>query len=130
MATVQQIREELRVRLATISGLRPHANLPDDIVSPAAVVFRSATVFDSSTDSDDLQFAVTVFIDWTDARRQEKLDAYTAGEGASSIRLAIDADPTLGGVVDWCRVARVEPDRIAEYSSKKYLAADIIVDVG
>lgn len=131
MATVQQIRDGLKARLDTISGLNAHAQMPvPSINSPAAVVFRRSTDFDSSTDSDDLTFGITVFIDLARQSAQDELDAYTAGEGANSIRAAIDADPTLGGVVDWCRVAQVESDRVTEWSNVRCLSADIVVQVG
>lgn len=130
MATVQEIRDGLKVRLATIDGLRAHAGMPPDINSPAAVVFRRTTDFDSSTDSDDLTMGITMFVSLATEGAQEKLDAYLAGEGASSVRAAIDGDPTLGGVVDWCRVASVEADRVTEWATRKYLSADIVVEVG
>lgn len=131
MATVQQTREGIRDRLATIAGLRPYAVMPEDINAPAAVVYRRTTEFDTSTDSDDLTMAVTLFVEWTNTRTaQEALDAYTAGEGASSVRRAIDGDPTLGGAVDWCRVASVEADRITEWAGRKYLSADVVIEVG
>jgi hypothetical protein len=131
MATVQEIREGIKVRLDTIVGLRAHAGMPANVNAPAAVVSRRSTAFDSSTDSDDLTFAVTVMVEHPeDPGSQVKLDAYLAGEGASSIRLAIDGDPTLGGVVDFATAVSVGRDRIVEWAGIKYLAADVVVEVG
>jgi hypothetical protein len=131
MATVQQIREAIKVRLDTIVGLRAHAGMPANVNAPAAVVSRRSTAFDTSTDSDDLTFAVTVMVEHPeDPSSQVKLDAYLAGEGASSIRLAIDGDPTLGGVVDFATAVSVGRDRIVEWAGIKYLAADVVVEVG
>jgi hypothetical protein len=135
MATVQQIRAGIKARLDTIAGLRTHANMPDIINPPAAVVARRTTTFDTTLDgeSDDLTFAVTVFVEWATTRAQEQLDAFTAGEGTSSIRVAINGDPTLGGTVDWSQVTSVERDRAVEWppmSKVTYLAADVIVEVG
>lgn len=133
MATVAEVREGIRVRLATIDGLRTHAVMPATLNAPAAVVSRRSTTFDTSMDgeSDDTTYAITVFIEYTDEpTAQRKLDAYLAPAGATSIRAAVDGDPTLGDMVDWARVARVERDRITEWAGVKYLAADLVVEVG
>jgi hypothetical protein len=135
MATIQEIRAGIKARLDTIAGLRAHANMPGTINAPAAVVARRSTEFDTTLDgqSDDLTFAVTVFVEWTTDRAQEKLDAYTASGGASSIRVAINGDPTLGGVVDFAAAVSVGRDRPVEWppgSNQTYLAADVVIEVG
>jgi hypothetical protein len=133
VASVQDIREGISARLDTIAGLRAHALMPAVINSPAAVVSRRSTAFDSTMggESDDLTFAVTVFIEWTDERTaQLKLDSYLGASGATSIKASVEADPTLGGVVDYTRVATVERDRIVEWAGSKYLAADLVIEVG
>jgi hypothetical protein len=132
MATVQQIRTGIKTRLDTIDGLRAQASWTDSVNSPAAIVVRRSTEFDTSFDaeSDDYGFAVTVLIKLSNQRAQETLDAYLAGSGASSIRAAINGDPTLGGVVDFARAASVGRDRIVEWAGIKYLAADVVIEVG
>jgi hypothetical protein len=133
MATVAQVREGIRVRLATITGLRTHAVMPAALNAPAAVVFRRTTTFDTSMDgeSDDLTCGITLFVEFGNERTaQEALDAYLAPAGALSVKAAVDGDPTLGGVVDFARVAGAEADRIVEWSNIKYLAADLVVEVG
>ena len=135
MATTQQIRAGIKARLDTISGLRAHTNPPDQIDGTSAVVFRRTTTFDSTLDgeSDDLTFAVTVFVPWTTDRAQEQLDPFTAGSGTSSVRVAINGDPTLGGVVDWCHATGVERDQIVEWpvnSGIKFFTADVVIQVG
>jgi hypothetical protein len=135
MASVQDIRAGIKARLDTISGLRAHGAMPDQINPPAAVVSRRSTTFDSTLDgeSDDLTFAVTLFVAWVTDRAPEQLDAYLAGSGASSVRAAVLADPTLGGTVDWAHVTGVERDRAVEWppnSGAMYLAADVVIEVG
>jgi hypothetical protein len=80
---------------------------------------------------DDLTFAVTVMVSWADQETaQETLDEYLASTGAKSIKAAIDADPTLGDIVDFAHATLVEDERITAFYGVDYLAADIIVEVG
>jgi hypothetical protein len=132
MATVQEIREGIDDRLATIAGLRHDPNVPGVINPPHAYVKRRQTTFGVSMDGeDDVMFAVTVLVSWADqVTAQETLDEYLASEGAKSIKVAIDADPTLAGIVDYAHATVVEDDRIVQFYGTDYLAADIVVEVG
>jgi hypothetical protein len=133
VATIAQIRDGIKARLDTIPGLRAHATMPDVLTAPAAVVYRRSTTFDSSMDgdSDDLTCAVTVMVEYTGERiAQTALDTYLGRSGANSIRAALAGDPTLGGVVDFAEVVSAERDRIVEWAGVKYLAADLVVQVG
>jgi hypothetical protein len=60
---------------------------------------------------------------------QGSLDAYANPSGASSIKTAIEADRTLGGAAQTCRVTdmrNVGPMSIAENT---YLTAEFVVTV-
>jgi hypothetical protein len=136
MATVQEIREGIDDRLATIAGLRHSANVPKS-PNPApegghAYVKRRTTTFGVSMDGeDDVTFAVTVVVSWAEQQKaQVALDQYLASTGAKSIKAAIDADPTLGGIVDYAHATQVEDERITVFVGVEYLAADIVVEVG
>jgi hypothetical protein len=133
MATIAQIRDGLKARLDTIPGLRAHATMPDVLTGPAAVVSRRSTTFGTTMDgeSDDLTCAVTLFIQYTGERvAQTSLDTYLGPTGANSVKAAVDGDPTLGGVVDYAEVVSAERDRIVEWAGIKWLAADLVVQVG
>jgi hypothetical protein len=132
MATVQEIREGIDDRLATIAGLRHSPNVPAVVNPPHAFVKRRQTVFGVSMDGeDDTTFAVTVVMPWADQQTAQKtIDEYLASTGAKSIKAAIDADPTLGGIVDYAHATQVEDERITLVNSIEYLAADIVVEVG
>lgn len=132
MATVRDIREGIDDRLATISGLRHSAVVPSTLNPPHAFVKRSATTFGVSMDGeDDVTFAITIAVDWTNPRTaQQALDEYLAGTGVKSIKAAIDEDSTLGGVVDYAHVTTAEEDRIFTFGGTEYLAADLVVEVG
>lgn len=132
MSSVQAIRDGLDVRLATISGLRHSPVVPPTLNPPHAFVKRRSTTFDTTMDGeDDLTFAITVAVSWAKPdTAQDALDEYLASTGSKSIRAAVDGDITLGGAVDWCRVATVEDDRIIIFGGIEYLAADLVVEVG
>ena len=132
MSTVQEIREGIDDRLATIAGLRHSPKVPGSLNPPHAFVKRRLTTFDVTVDGeDDFTFAITMAVSWADQETaQETLDPYLASTGNKSIKLAIDGDTTLGGVVDWCRIASVEEERIIIFGGVEYLAADLVVEVG
>jgi hypothetical protein len=132
MATVQEIREGIDDRLATIAGLRHSPNVPAVVNPPHAFIKRRQTVFGVSMDGeDDTTFAVTVLVSWADqVNAQETLDEYLASTGAKSIKAAIDADPTLGDIVDFAHATLVEDERITVFGGVEYLATDIVVEVG
>lgn len=129
MATPAQIRTALAAQLAAqIPGLRAEAALPGQINVPAATVRRHSTTYGTSLGpgSDDHTFAVTLFLD---LGQYDDLDAFLAPVGALSIRAAVEADPTLGGVVDSAAVVRAQQDQVVEYSAVQYLSAELLVEV-
>jgi len=104
MATITQVKQGLADRLETITTLsQVHVQVPTSINPPAAVVMLAPGQFltyDSSSDSDDLDFVVRLLVSRADEPSgQDTLDAYLARTGTSSIRAAVAADPTLGGIV-------------------------------
>lgn len=118
MASVTTIRDALRTRLRTISGLRVPDRPPGEISPPTAIVRGPAIDYDStmSRGSDDFTFTVTLLVSraW-DRAAEDQLDAYLAGSGSSSIKATLEAAPAgLGeSSVDFVRVASTtEPDSI------------------
>lgn len=132
MASVQEIREGIDARLATIAGLRHDPNVPGVLNPPHAFVKRRQTTFGVSMDGeDDITFAVTVAVSWADQRTaQIQLDEYLASTGAKSVKAAIDGDPTLGDIVDFAHATVAEEERIVVFNAVEYLAADLVVEVG
>lgn len=106
MATVAQLREGLRARLATITSLRAHAYQPDTVNITAG----KAVVFPIPRATDDESFAgteVTTFDVVLIAapgqgtgyeRGQKLLDPYLSRGDANDVKTAIEAEKTLGGV--------------------------------
>lgn len=106
MASVSAIRDGIKTRLQTITGLRVHDIIPEDVQPPAAVVVPAGGAFDATMGrgSDDMVFEIRLAVsDAVTRAAQDALDAYLAGSGASSIKAAVDGN--LGGAVHFARVA-------------------------
>jgi len=106
-----QVRDGLKTRLQTITGLRAYDLIPDTVVPPCAVVGQLDFTFDidNARGLDQAQVDVLVIVQRSSERAgQDKLDAYLAGTGASSIKTAIEGDRTLGGTVNTLRVTGAE----------------------
>jgi len=113
--TPSSVRDGLKTALATITGLRTYDIIPDGIAPPAAVVGLLSLDFDMSMqrylDHGDIEVMVIVGR-MSERAAQDKLDAYLAGSGSGSVKAAIEADTTLGGSVQTCRVLSASPTTI------------------
>lgn len=111
-------------RLATITGLRTTEYTPDQINPPHAIVGVPAipeyrTTFGRGVFT--LEPTITVLVSAVlDKRGQLKLASYANVTGASSIPAAIEADRTLGGVVDECWVLSFRPLGLEEVGQIGY----------
>jgi hypothetical protein len=106
-----QVRDGLKTRLETITGLRAYDLIPDTVTPPAAVVGQLDFTFDidNARGLDQAQVDVLVIVQrFSERSGQNLLDLYLAGSGASSIKAAIEGDRTLGGVVNTLRVTGAE----------------------
>ena len=111
MASIEDVILGIENALQEIDGLRTHAHIPDTIDPPAAAVTFEECDFDStlSRGSDDLVFLVHIFTSAADAKSgQRKLYDYIDGSGGKSVKAAIDADSTLGGIAMYAVVERAE----------------------
>jgi hypothetical protein len=132
VASVSAIRDGLKTRLATVPGLRAHDVVPDVMNPPAAIVQLEDISFDATMGrgSDRLTFTVTLFVSnaWN-RTAQDNLDAYLAGEGASSIKAAIEADETLASVVSFAWVMGVRNYGDFEFAGQSYYGAEFVIEV-
>lgn len=130
-ADLGEIRQAVAQALKCINGLTPHPRYPGVINSPAAVVVRRETTYDPTFDvGADNTLAIRLFTSFSNLPgAQDRMDDYCAPDGDLSIRAAIDADPTLGGVVDSCRVTTAEDERITAFSGIDYLTVDLVLEV-
>lgn len=135
MPSVDTIREGIKTRLATISGLSAYANWPDSPNPPLAFPISVAPVMEDQTFGNSslevfvFEILVAVGISASFVLAQQQLNAYTSNTGTQSIRATLAADRTLGGTAislyfdAWDRAA------IEEFGRVEYLGARMTMRV-
>ena len=106
-----QVRDALKTRLQTISGLRVYEVIPEPITPPCAIVGQLDFTFDidNARGLDQANVDIYVIVQrFSERAGQDKLDGYLAGTGATSIKAAIEGDRTLGGTCQTLRVIGAE----------------------
>lgn len=100
--TMVQIMDGLETALATIPGLRVAEYKPEAITPPQAIVGVPPIKYHQTMGNGlvELDATVTVLTSKTYTRAgQRQLAAFADPTGTTSVRAAIEADQTLGGVV-------------------------------
>jgi hypothetical protein len=129
--SISQIRTALATNLATITGLRTAAEIPDLPNPPIAVVSLDSVNYDQAfaKGMTSYTFTVTVIVGRSAEREaQRKLDGYIT-PGANSVKNAIESNKTLGGYAYDCRVVSMNSVGSVTISDTTYLAADFTVTV-
>jgi hypothetical protein len=129
--SISQIRTALATNLATISGLRTAAEVPDLPNPPIAIVALNNVSYDRAfaQGMTSYTFVITVIVGRAAEREaQRKLDAYIS-PGANSVKNAVESDSTLGGYAYDCRVVSMDSVGSLTISDTTYLAADFTVTV-
>lgn len=132
MASITAMREAIAANLASISGLRTAALIPEDPKPPVAVVTFDNVNYDTSMGRglDEYTFRVIVVVGRVNTRGAEQhLDAFMSGSGASSVKAAIERDRSLGGEANDLRVTTGTNLREVVVSEATYLATDFVVTV-
>lgn len=131
--TIALIRTGLATSLSTINGLRIYELIPDTPYTPCAVISLDRVGYDSTMGrgSDMFEFTVTMVVGRADDRSaQIKLETYLSGSGSQSVKTAIEADTTLGGVVLNTRVTEARSIRSVERSDGlSFLESDFTITV-
>lgn len=124
--------DALGVRLATIAGLRVYDYPPDVIAEPAGVIAYPESVDYDLTyrgGADRALFPIHVLTGKvSDRASRDRIGAYVARTGTASVKTTLEADPTLGGVVDSLRVESATFSTMA-VAGLEYLAATFNVEV-
>lgn len=103
MATLSAVRDGLRDRLATISGLHAHDLWPEPLVTPAAVVVPANVGVDATFSGEQFDtFDLVVVVQAAVLRiAQDALDGYISRSGSGSVQAALEGDQTLGGAAQF-----------------------------
>lgn len=99
--TITQLADGLKARLATIPNLRTFSSQPDNITPPIGYPVLDQVEYHGAFGGGDVlsTWSIVVIVGrYTDSRAFASLDGFLSYDGATSIRLAIEGDPTLGGV--------------------------------
>lgn len=130
MPTVSEIRDALAGKAANVTGLRAYAYQPDDPRPPVAFVMLDRIEYDLNAHrgADTYFFVVTVIVGRANDRAsQQNLDKYLVG--ADSVKKALEADRTLGGVVNTCRVTEARNYVSVNVGDTVYLQVELEVEV-
>lgn len=132
MASISELRDGIAANLATISGLRTSATIPDNPNPPIAIVQLNRVQYhqDFKRGMTEYNFSVQVVVGRVDERTaQSNLDAYCSSTGSSSIILAVESDRSLGGKAFDAIVTEVSNYGSVTISDIVYLAAEFNVRV-
>jgi len=129
MADITAMRNALATNLATISGLRTAAELPDNPSPPIAIVGLDNIEYDGAFKNGltTYNFTIMVIVGRAAEREaQRRLNAYCAVDGVKS---AIESDKSLNGTAYDVRVTSVTSIGSLQLNDQTYLAADFQVVV-
>jgi methylmalonyl-CoA mutase N-terminal domain/subunit len=134
VSTYSTVADKLVAALETIATLqdRAYPYPTPNPSTPCAVVVPAPTEFERTYASDDPEqtWTVRVLVGRGDDRSAaQRLYAYLDPTGASSIKAAIEADPTLGGTCDEVWVQGFEEPSIFNYDTGALLGVDFTVIV-
>lgn len=128
MADVTAVLEAVAAKVSGIGGLRAFAYAPDSIAPPTAVVEIDRVEYDSNfvRGCDELMVRISVFVSRADDRSGlAKLKTFMAGSGAGSVKAAVEADPTLGAVVETLNVDSVDQIGARQVGDVWYYGCDL-----
>jgi len=132
MTSIADLREGIATNLSSISGLRTSWYVPDDPKPPIAVVLPDSVRFDAAfrRGLDEYTFFVFVIVGRVNERTAQSLiDTYCNPSGESSIKAAIESDPTLGGAASDLRVTELRNYTAQTIAEVTYLTAEWVVSV-
>lgn len=129
--SIAEMRTGLALAIDVIPDLNVVAKWPELLTPPVAVVGTNLQIdYNDDTMSDRYVLAVTVYTgDQTDEGAQDRLDSHCNPAGASSVREAIERDPTLGGAVQYAEVRSLGSYGIHDYQNQRLWGAEFTVVV-
>jgi hypothetical protein len=134
-ATFLEAMDALAAAFTSIPGLSTYANPPGVIEVPALVVsLPSGNFADYNVvlggDAADLDLVVNVFVQWGDDEAAwDQLVPFVSQSGPYSLFAAVNADPTLGGVVDSALIGMPTNAGPYTWGAVKYLGAEMPVEL-
>lgn len=133
MADIDAVIAGLNEALKSIDGLHVYEEWPEEITPPAAAVQVEGGDYDTTMDDDsqDVQFAVHVWTSRTSNRSGlGKLWIYLRRTGDSSVKQALEADQSLGGVAEFVHARQFRTPGYAVFGEMQYYAGQVVFTVG
>lgn len=131
-ASVSAVATALMSSLSGISGLRTKTYQPDQPSPPIAYPVLQTVTYHRAFGGGDvvMEWDVRVLTGrWTDRTAHALLDNYLSYSGASSVRAALESDPTLGGVVQAMVVQTATNISSVSLAEQEFLEISIQVTV-
>lgn len=128
--TVSEIAAAIQTRLETITGLRTAPFLADSISPPVALVAIEDVEYHGAFAGGDVVHTFTVYVivgRASDRAGILAMEGYMSQAGATSIRGAIEADPTLAGVVGSAWVEKAGPPHELSINGAVYISLPFTV---
>lgn len=136
-----QIKEALVAAMTNGTGVRGRPFIPGTVEPPSIVIVpgtfipgdtKAAIEFDSTMANGSHDYIFTVALILSDADRrvaQEEVDQYISPEGEKSLKAALEADMTLGGVVSFARMVKVVQYGFLVWNGNNFFGAQCVVEV-
>jgi hypothetical protein len=133
--TFTAIRQALAAYITATTGLRASANRQSQVIPPMAIVLPVTATFITYSEtfdgSCDLSLRALILASMSDTSDgMDTIDPYLSTTGTQSLWAAVQKDPTLGGVVQWCIVREVSGYGMMNNGGIDYMAASVICDLG
>jgi hypothetical protein len=131
-SSIQEIMTALETRLDTISGLKTWDFATDNPVFPAAFPLLPEFTYRDTMKRGTytIRFRVALLVGAGISRAgQRTLAAYASQTGDKSVRAAIEADKTLGGLVEDCFVESFDPTGLQQVGFSDYYGGTFTVPV-
>lgn len=132
MTAMSDIRTALAGKIGNITGLRTAATVPDQVNPPIAVIIPERVTYDEAYARGLIvyTFIVQLVVGKVSERTaQTKLDGFVNPTGSTSIKAAIEADKSLGGVVFDSRVTEMTTYTVVQIGDIAYLSCEFRVTV-
>jgi len=124
------VRDALAATFGSVDGLRAYTHFPEKVNAPAAIVTGPSADYDVDTMTDEYTIPVLILCAESDDRTaQLRLDGFLDAHGPTSVRAAIQADDSLGGVVHYAHCTHMRDYGIHELNAIRYIGAIIDVEL-
>ena len=108
---ITDIRQGIEDNLETVSGLRAYSEIPDNPVTPCAVITLNNISYDQAFQKGltEFSFNITVIVGrFSVVQAQQNLNDYANNDGDKSIKTAIESDRSLSGSAVDVRVVSMD----------------------